>query len=137
MWWPNHIVLTHVLRVTKNIACCVWKISQDCMSVYMLWWFEIWENYFNLHTIITFWWGLSPLRYILQLPHLLEDTLAIIYKAFWFFFLFLFFAYYSFNKHTMHGHIRERKEISKYVKLLTLHFYYAEAYRCHSMIGGQ
>ena len=31
----------------------------------------------------------------------------------------------------MHGHIRDRKEIPNDVKLLTLHFCYAEAYRCH------
>ena len=34
----------------------------------------------------------------------------------------------------MHGHIREKKEIPNDVKLLTLHFCYAEAYRCHFMI---
>ena len=37
----------------------------------------------------------------------------------------------------MHGHIGEKKEIPKDVKLLTLHFCNAEAYRCHFMIGGQ
>ena len=63
--WPNHIVSAHVSRIVKNIACCVWKTSQDCISVFMLWRFEIWENHFNLHTIITAWWGLSPSRYIL------------------------------------------------------------------------
>ena len=31
----------------------------------------------------------------------------------------------------MHGHIRDRKEIPIYVKLLTLHFGYAEVYRCY------
>ena len=31
----------------------------------------------------------------------------------------------------MHGHIRDIKEISNYVKHLTLHNSYAEAYRCH------
>ena len=31
----------------------------------------------------------------------------------------------------MHRHIRERKEIPNYVKFLTLHFCYAEAYRYH------
>ena len=36
----------------------------------------------------------------------------------------------------MRGHIRDRKEIPN-VKLLTLHFCYAEAYKCHFMIGGQ
>ena len=36
----------------------------------------------------------------------------------------------------MHGHIRDRKEIPNDVKLLTLHFCYAKAYRCHFMIGG-
>ena len=35
----------------------------------------------------------------------------------------------------MQGHIRERKEIPNYVELLTLHFCYAKAYRCHFMIG--
>ena len=43
------------------------------------------------------------------------------------FFCFLFFfAYFSF-KQIRHGHIRERKEIPNDVKLLTLHFCYAEA----------
>ena len=37
----------------------------------------------------------------------------------------------------MHGHIRERKEIPNDVKLLTSHFCYAKAYRCHFMIGRQ
>ena len=31
----------------------------------------------------------------------------------------------------MHEHIRDRKKIPNDVKLLTLHFCYAEAYRCH------
>ena len=70
------------------------------------------------------------------IPHFLEDTLAIIYKAFLLFLLLFFFAYFSF-KQIMHGHIRERKEIPNYVKLLTLHFCYNEAYRYHFMIGGQ
>ena len=37
----------------------------------------------------------------------------------------------------MHGHIGEIKEIPNDVKLLTLHFCYAETYKCHFMIGGQ
>ena len=41
------------------------------------------------------------------------------------------------NPITMHGHIRERKEIPNNVKLLTLHFCYAEAYKCYFMIGRQ
>ena len=137
LWWPNHFVPTHVSKVAKNIAYCVWKTSQDCISVYMLWQFEIWENHFNSHRIIIAWWGLSPSRYILWLPHLLKDTLAIIYNAFWFFLLLFFFAYFYFIKQIMHGHIKERKEISNDVKFLTLHFCYAEAYRCHFMIGRQ
>ena len=65
LWWTNYIIPTHVSRVAKNIACCVWKTSQDCISVYLLWRFEIWENHFNSHIIIIAWWRLSPLRYIL------------------------------------------------------------------------
>ena len=94
LWWLNHIVPVHVSRVAKNIACCVWKISQDCISVYTLWRFEIWENHFNSYTIITAWWRLSLSRYILWLPHLLEDMFAIMYKTFWFFLLLFFFAYF-------------------------------------------
>ena len=54
-------------------------------------------------------------------------------------FAFIFFTYFSFNKHIIHGHIRERKEIPNDVKLdialllyqsiqmsLTLHFCYAK-----------
>ena len=56
--------------------------------------------------------------------------------SFLIFLLLFFFAYFSF-KQTMHGHIRDRKEIPKYVKHLTFHFCYAEAYKCHFMIGRQ
>ena len=53
-------------------------------------------------------------------------------------FLLLFsFAYFSFNKHIIHEHIRERKEIPNDIKLLTLHFCYTEVYRCHFIIGRQ
>ena len=52
-----------------------------------------------------------------------------------FYFLF-FFASFSF-KQTMHGHIRDRKEKPNDVKHLTFHFYDAEVYKCHFMIGGQ
>ena len=44
--------------------------------------------------------------------------------SFYFLCIFLF-------KQNMYGHIRDRKEIHIYVKHLTLHFCYAEAYRCH------
>ena len=36
----------------------------------------------------------------------------------------------------MHGHIRERKETPNDIKLLTLIFCYAEAYKFHFMIEG-
>ena len=62
LWWPNHIVPAYVSKVAKNFACYVWKTSQDCINVYMLWRFEIWENQFNTHIIITAWWGLSLSR---------------------------------------------------------------------------
>ena len=47
------------IKSGKEFVCCVWKTLQDCISVFMLWQFEIWENHFNSHTIITVWWGLS------------------------------------------------------------------------------
>ena len=37
----------------------------------------------------------------------------------------------------MHGHMRDIKEIPNDVKFLTLHFYYAETYKGHFMIGKQ
>ena len=36
----------------------------------------------------------------------------------------------------MHGHIRERKEIPKYVKPQTSQFYYAEAHKCYTWLAG-
>ena len=64
-----------------------------------------------------------------------RNTLAIVYKDFLFFllFIFYFFCIFSFVKHIINEHIRERKEIPNYVKFLTLHFFYAETYRCHFM----
>ena len=51
-----------------------------------------------------------------------RNMFASILKVFWFFLLFIFFAYFSF-KYIMHGHIREKK-IPNYVSLniLILHF---------------
>ena len=51
-------------------------------------------------------------------------------------FLFLFlFAYFSINKHIMHGHIRDRKEIPNDVKHLTFQFCYAKAHK-YSWLAG-
>ena len=103
MWWPNHIVLAHVSKVAKNIACCVWKTSQDCISVYMLWRFEIWENYSNSNIII--------------------------FKAFWSFYF--SFSLHILFKQIMQGHIRERKEIPNDGKHVTFQFCYAKAHKCY------
>ena len=111
MWWPNHIVSMHVSRIAKNIVCYVWKTLQDCISVYMLWRFEMWENRFNSHTIITAWWRLSLSRYILLLSHLLEYMLAIIFKSIFDLFAFDFSLHIFLFKHIIQGLIRERKEI--------------------------
>ena len=47
----------------------------------------------------------------------------------------LFAFYFSLHvflfKQIMNEHIRDRKEIPNYVKLLTFRFYYAEAHKCH------
>ena len=60
-----------------------------------------------------------------------RNTLATILKAFWFFLLFMFFAYiYIYNffsfEHIMHGYIGERKEIPNYVSQTSC-FCYASA----------
>ena len=147
LWWPNHIVSAHVLRIAKNIACCVWKTSQDCISVYMLWWFEIWENRFNSHTIITAWWELSPSRYILWLPHLLEYTLVIIFKSIFDLFAFDFSLHIFLTSISYVGLLEREKKypmifdipILLYLSTqvsLTSHFCYAETYRCHAWLAG-
>ena len=134
MWWLNHIIPAHVSIVAKNIVCCMWKTSQDCMSIYMLWRFEIWENHFNSHNhnclmgTITF--EVHPITPTYVRRHACNHI-----KAFWFFCFLFFFAYFLF-KQIMHGHIRERKEIPNDVKLLTLPFCYAEAHKCHSCLAG-
>ena len=55
------------LKPTKHIVVNYnfTKTSQDYISIYVLWWFEIWGNQLNSHTVITIWWGLSPSKYIL------------------------------------------------------------------------
>ena len=66
-----------------------------------------------------------------------RNTLATIYKAFWFFFFsFIFLCIFFFWAYHTWAYNRENK-ILNYVKLLTLHFCYAGAYRCHFMIDGQ
>ena len=147
MWWPNHIVFAHVSRIAKNIVCCMWKTSQDCISVYMLWRFEIWENRFNSHTIIITWWGLSPLRYILYLPHLLEYMLAIIFKSIFDLFAFDFSLHIFLLSISYMGLLEREKKYSMIFDIsillclstqmsLTSHFCYAEAYRCHTWLAG-
>ena len=49
----------------------------------------------------------------------------------WFFLLFIFLCMFSFIKHIMHEHIRQRKEIPNDGKHLTFQFCYAEAHKCH------
>ena len=52
----------------------------------------------------------------------------------------LFAFYFSLHiflfKQIMNEHIRDRKEISNNVKLLTFQFYYVKAHKCHFIIGG-
>ena len=91
LWWSNHIVLAHVSKVAKNL-CVVCENIARVYKCLILWWFEMWENQFNSHTIITAWWGLSPSRYILQLPHLLETRLQPYLKAFCFCFFLLLYS---------------------------------------------
>ena len=123
------------IKSSKEFAWCVWKTLQDCISVYMLWRFEIWENQFYLHShsclmgTITF--EVNPITPTSPRRHACNHISILILFAF------IFFAKFSFVKYIMHGHIRERKEIPNYVKLLTLHFCYAEVYIYHFMIGGQ
>ena len=136
MWWSNHIVLAHVSKVAKNL-CVVCENITRVYKCLILWWFEIWENQFNSHTIITAWWGLSPSRYILQLPHLLETRLQPYLKAFWFFLLLYSLPFFFFFfEHIMHEHIEERKEIPNYVKPQTSQFCYAEAHRYYTWLAG-
>ena len=112
MWWPNHIVPLHVSRVAKNIACCVWKTSQDCVSVYMLWRFKIWENHFNSHTIITVWWGtiifkvhpITPTSPSINAYNYIKSILIFLPFIFLCIFFFLIF------KQIMNGHVRYRKK---------------------------
>ena len=65
-----------------------------------------------------------------------KNMLATIFKNILILFAFIFLCTFSFVKHIMHVYIRERKEIPNYVKVLTLHFCYAETYVCHFMIDG-
>ena len=52
-------------------------------------------------------------------------------KSILIFLLFIFFLHIFLFKQIMNGHIRDRKEIPNYVKLLTFRFCYAEAHKCH------
>ena len=66
------------------------------------------ENQCNSHTIITTRWELSPLKYILYLLHLLETRLQPYLKAFWFFLLLIFFAFFFWAYHAW-AYKREKK----------------------------
>ena len=123
------------IKSSKEYACYVWKHNKcaQISHIMMIWDMRtsntLTHNHNCLIGIVTF----KVHHITLSSP---RNTLIIILKAFWFFFSFILFAYFLF-KHIMHGHIRERNKIPNDVKLLTLHFYYAEAYRCHFMIGEQ
>ena len=139
--------ITHASRIAKNIVCCVWKTLEDCISVYMLWQFEIWENHFNSHTIITTWWRLSPSRYILYLRYLLEYTLAIIFKSIFNLFAFDFSLHIFLLSISCMGILEREKKYPMIFDIpillclstqmsLTSHFCYAETYRCHTWLAG-
>ena len=106
LWWPKNIVPTHVSRVAKKHACCVWKHNKCAQVSHIM---TIWDmrtsntlthNHNFLMGTITF----EVHHTTLTSP---RNTLTIILKAFWFFFYFIFFAYFLFP-HVMHGHIREK-----------------------------
>ena len=132
----SHCTCTCIKSSQEYCVLCVKNIARlhKCLHVITIWdmrkSLQLTHNHNCLMGSITF--EVHPIT-----SHLVEDTLAIIYKAFWFFLLlFLLQSYFSF-KQTMHVHIRDRKEILNDVKQLTFHFYHTEAYKCHFMIGRQ
>ena len=107
LWWPNHIVPTHVSKVVKNMHVLCENIARlhKCL---MLWWFEIWENQFNSHNhnylmgTITF--EVHPIT-----PTSLRNTLAIIFKSILILFAWLFFVYFFFWAYHAWAYKREKK----------------------------
>ena len=98
------------IKSSKEIVCCVWKnIARllECLHVMMIWdmrkSIQLTHNHNCLKGTITF--EVHPMT-----PTSLRNTLVIIYKAFRFFLLLFFFAYFSFVKYIMHEHIRERRK---------------------------
>ena len=103
----SHCTFTCIKSSKEYCVLCVKNIARlyKCLHVMTIWdmrkSLELTHNHNCLMGTITFEIHLITLTY----P---RNKLATILKAFWFFLLLFFFAYFSF-KHSMHGHIREKR----------------------------
>ena len=113
LWWPNHIVPTHVSKLAKSMHVMCENITR-VHKFLILWRFKIWgdlihftHNHNRLIGTITF----EVHHITLTSP---RNTLTIIFKSILIFLLFMFFAYFSFWAFHAWAYT-ERKEISNYV----------------------
>ena len=95
------------IKSSKNYACCVWQRNKSAqVSHIMIIWNMRTYNILTLnHNCLM---GTITVKVHLITPTSPRNKLATILKVFWFFLLLFFFAYFSF-KHSMHGHIREKR----------------------------
>ena len=115
LWWSNHIVPTYVSRVAKSTGVVCENFVRK-HKWFILWRVMIWEGQLHSTHNHNYLMGTTTFELHNITPTSPKNTLATILKAFWFFLLFMFFAYFSF-KYIMHGHIGERKENTQLCKL--------------------
>ena len=129
----SHCIYTCIKSSKEYCVLCVKNIARlhKCLHVMTIWDMRkslyLTHNHNYLMMTITF--KVHPIASTSQ------NTRLQSYIKYFDSFYFLFFFAYFFFKQTVHGHIRDRKEILNDIKHLTFHLCYAEAY--NFMIGGQ
>ena len=95
------------IKSSKKYACCVWKHNKcaQVSHIMMIWDMRTSNTLTHNHNCLM---GTITFEVYHITPTSPRNTLTIILKAFWFFLLFILFAYFLFE-HIMHGHIREKR----------------------------
>ena len=112
LWWPNHIVPTHVSKVAKSMHVVCENIAR-VRKFLILWRFKIWSDLIHFTHIHNHLMGTITF----EVHHITltspRNTLTAIFKSILIFLLFMFFAFFFFWTFHDRAYI-ERKEIPNY-----------------------
>ena len=108
LWWPNHIVPTHVIKVAKNLRVVCENIVRvhKCL---ILWWFEIQKKSNTLTHNPNCLMGTITFEIHRITPTSPKNMLVIIFKSILFFLLLFFLECFSFWAYHAWTYKREKR----------------------------